>query len=115
MGLRAGELKHPLTIQTRAITQDTLGGQAVTWTDLAHVRAHIAPLSGRELLAAQAVQSEVTHQITVRYQTIFANPKTVAAYRAIYKGRIFNFGPSTNQDERNRVVIISATEGLNEG
>ena len=115
MGLRAGTLRHRLVIQRRTATQDSVGGQSTAWTTIATVWAEISPLSGREQLAAQAVQAEITHQITVRWQPLFANPKVVASYRGLDNGRIFNISSSINQDERNRIVVLQATEGLNEG
>lgn len=114
-GLRSGSLNRRISIQQRSTTNNTFGEQSTTWSTVATVWGEISPLSARELMAAQAVQSEVSHQITVRYQAIFANPKTVAGMRAVYNGRIFNIHGSMNQDERNRVVVLSASEGLNEG
>lgn len=114
-GLRSGSLNRRIQIQQRSTSQDTFGDQAQTWTTIATVWGEISPLSGRELMSAQSVQSEITHQITVRYQSIFANPKAVTAYRAVYKGRYFNITSCENQDERNRIVILSATEGMNQG
>lgn len=115
MSIRAGTLRRRITIQQRSVTKDTFGGQSTSWSDLATVWAEITPLSARELLTAQAVNAEVTHSITVRYQAMFANPKTVAGYRAFYAGRYFNIHGSMNQDERNRVIVLSASEGLNDG
>ena len=115
MGLRSAILRHRVTFQVRSTIIDSVGGQSTNWTDLFTVWAEVSPLTGREQMAAQAVQSETTHQITVRYRSEFAVPKTVAAYRAIYNGRIFNIGGSINQDERNRIVVLSAIEGLTQG
>ena len=114
-GLRSGSLRRRITIQQRSATKDTFGGQSTTWATIATVWADIEPMSGRELLAAQEVKSEVTHQITVRYQSIFADPKVVAGYRVLYKSRIFNIQSAMNEGERNRIVTLSVSEGLNEG
>jgi SPP1 family predicted phage head-tail adaptor len=61
------------------------------------------------------VQAEITHKVTARYRSEFANPQTVAAMRMIYNGRIFNISGVLNIDERNRVVVFSVSEGLNNG
>lgn len=113
--LRAGQLTRRLRIQSRASTQDTFGSPNLVWTDVATVWAEIQPLSGRELESAQRLASEVSHQITVRYQSIFADTKIVAGYRALYKGRIFNIHASMNEDERNTVLTLLASEGLDDG
>ena len=113
--LRAGQLTRRLKIQSRSATQDTFGGPSLVWTDVATVWAEIQPLTGRELEGAQRMASEVSHQITVRYQAIFADPKVVAGYRAIYKGRVFNIHASLNEDERNTVLTLLASEGMDDG
>ena len=113
--VRAGQLARRLRIQARASTQDSFGGQQLTWTDLITVWVDIQPLSGRELESAQRMASEISHQIIVRYQPLFADTKTVAGYRALYKGRIFNIHASMNEDEKNAVITLLASEGLNDG
>ncbi|MDB5992403.1 MAG: head-tail adaptor protein [Herbaspirillum sp.] len=83
----------------------------LTWFDFAvNVPAAIRPLSSRELVAAQAVQSETSHEITIRYR-----PGITAAMRAVYNGRYFNFSRPLNTEERNIELVIPATEGLNDG
>jgi SPP1 family predicted phage head-tail adaptor len=113
--VRAGQLARRLRIQRRNIVQDSFGEPQLTWTDVATVWADIAPLTGRELESAQRMASEVSHQITVRFQPLFADTRVVAGYRAIYKGRIFNIQACMNEDERNAVVTLLASEGLNDG
>jgi SPP1 family predicted phage head-tail adaptor len=113
--MRAGELNRRVTFQSRSTGQDSTGGQLLTWVDVVTVWAGIQPLSGRELFAAQAVNSEVTHLIKVRYQVQFVNPKVVAAMRMVYNGRIFNLHASMIIEERNREVQIMASEGLDNG
>jgi SPP1 family predicted phage head-tail adaptor len=113
--LRAGQLTRRLKIQSRSTNQDTFGGPSLVWIDVATVWAEIQPLTGRELESAQRMASEVSHQITVRYQANFADPKVVAGYRAIYKGRVFNIHASLNEDERNTVLTLLASEGMDDG
>lgn len=119
--MRANELRHRITLQKRDITQDSDGGQVTTWANVFASRADptiaakIEPLSSRELFAAQAVQSEVTHRITVRYDPALAIPSQVAAMRAVFKNRIFNLSGSANDEEKNRMLVIPATEGLSNG
>ena len=51
----------------------------------------------------------------MRYQPLLADPKVVAGYRALYKGRIFNIHASMNEDERNTVLTLLASEGMDDG
>ena len=118
--MRAGDLRRRVLIQIHSTTQDTFGQQVTTWTDwLTNVPADIQPLSGRELIAAQAVNAEVTHMIVIRYHPQMADPIKVAAMRVIYVNagvtRYFNVASSINEDEKNRTINLMATEGLNRG
>lgn len=113
--IRAGDLRRRVAVQRRDTGQDELGQPVETWATLFKAWADIRPLNGKELLAARAVQSEVTHEIELRYRPELANPRTVAQYRVLYGTRIFNIQASLNQDERNRAVILQAVEGLNNG
>lgn len=112
---RSGDMRRQMDFQTRATTQDAVGGQSTSWTTAFTAWVSIEPLSGRELLAAKAVRSEVTHRVCVRYRSALADTKVVSAMRGIYNGRIFNFHASMNQEERNAFIEIMASEGLNNG
>ncbi len=113
--LRAGSLNRRGLIQDQATTQGIYGEQSLAWVDVAAVWMSIEPLSGRELVMAQQINSEVTHLITIRYNPIFADPKTMAKRRIVYKGRIFNIHGSMNAEEGNNYIEILASEGLNNG
>jgi SPP1 family predicted phage head-tail adaptor len=118
--MRAGDLRRRVIVQKRTTTQDTFGQQATTWSDvLTGVPADIQPLSGRELVVAQAVNAAVTHQITMRWHPLLADPVAVAAMRVKYVTpqvtRYFNVAASLNVDERNKTIELSAIEGENPG
>jgi len=112
---KAGDFRHRVTIQRRSTTIDAVGGQSNVWTDVATVWAIIEPASGRELLAAQAMQLDQPATITLRYQPQFSDPKTMAAMRAVYGSRIFNIASVQNAEERNRILVMTCSEGLNDG
>lgn len=118
--MRAGDLRRRVLIQIQQTTQDSFGQQQTAWLDyLTSVPADIQALSGRELIAAQAVNAAVTHQIVVRYTSRLADPVKVAAMRVIYQNdavtRYFNVTSAINVDERNREINLMAVEGLNQG
>lgn len=113
---RAGDRRHLVEVQKKSAAQDSFGDeQSAAWSTLFSTKAGIQALSGRELMAAQAIQSEVSHQISVVYRPEWANPKVSAAYRIVLGARIFNIHSAVNVDERNREVLILASEGLNDG
>lgn len=65
---RAGEFRHIISIQTRGVVADEFGGEKPAWTNFAtNVRAKKRDLSGRELVSAQAAQSEITTEFTIHY------------------------------------------------
>ncbi|MCP5231082.1 MAG: head-tail adaptor protein, partial [Zoogloeaceae bacterium] len=49
------------------------------------------------------------------WQPAFAQPRAVAAMRAVYNGRVFNIHSVGNEDERNVLLTLLASEGLNDG
>lgn len=112
---RAGAFNRRLTIQQRSNSIGSYGEQAITWSDIATVWCAVQPLYGRELTAAQQVNVEVSHMLTIRYQTRWKDPKVMATYRGSYDGRIFNFHASYAPEESRFYVVILASEGLNQG
>jgi SPP1 family predicted phage head-tail adaptor len=111
----AGQLNQRVRIQQPTTVKDTLGSPTQVWADVAVVWADIAPLSGREARIADRIASEVSHQITVRYQPLFADPRSVAQMRVLFKGRVFALHGALNEDEANVVVILLASEGVRDG
>ena len=115
MAINAGTLRKRITLQQQSTSVDTYGQQITTWTDVATVWASIEPSVGRELMAAQAVRLDQPTTITMRWQPAFASPKALAAMRAVYNSRIFNIYSVENEEERNRMLTLLASEGLNDG
>lgn len=114
--MHAGNLRSLVSVQQRTATLDSYGQQSTTWTEVKKVYAHISGLTGRELVLAQAVNTEVSHEITVRWDAaLWADPKTAAAYRIVLGSRVFDIHGVVNVDERNRMVVLQAAEGLNQG
>lgn len=113
--MRAGTLRHTVSIQSRSSTIDAVGDISDSWSTVISARAEIRPLNARELFAAQATQSEVTHQITVRYRPELAAPKVAATYRVLFGSRVFDIHGVMNIDERNREIRMLCSEGLSDG
>lgn len=108
--IRAGDLKRQIVIQSRSTGKDSFGQSAVTWTNMVTTRAAITPLSGNELIAAQAQFAETTHHIEIRYRT-----GITAAMRAIYQGRVFNILSVIDDFTAHRRLVLVCSEGLNQG
>lgn len=113
--MKAGTLRHTVSIQQRSATIDALGDVSDSWVTLITARAEVRPLSARELFAAQATQSQVSHQVTVRYRPELAAPKAAATYRVLFGSRVFDVHGVMNIDERNREIRMMCSEGLSDG
>lgn len=107
--MRAGKLRHRITIQSESETADGAGGYGLAWTDLATVWASVEPLSGRELRQADQVQDETTHQVTIRYRS---DVVPIGKYRISFGTRRFNVTSVINPDERNVSLTLMCEEGV---
>ena len=67
MNIEAGRLRHRISIEIPIDTQDPVTGEMTRgWATWKTVWAAIEPLSAREFIASQAVQSEVRGKIIIR-------------------------------------------------
>lgn len=108
--MKTGDLRHRITIQENQTVKDAEGITEDNWVDTATVWAAIKPLHGRELLAAQAVQSETTGRIEMRYR-----PGIKPSQRAVFGGRIFEILAVLNIEERNRELRLLTKEVVQGG
>ena len=82
--MRAGTLDQRVTLERQQSGVDELGQPFDDWTTVATVWASVQPLVGREFIAAQAVQSEVTTRVVIRYMA-----GLTAADRVLHNGRVY--------------------------
>ena len=108
--LDSSELTRRVTIQSRPTGRGILGDQSTAWTDLVKCWAGIEQLQGRELSLAQAINSEVTHKVTMRYRA-----GITAAQRVVYQGRVFNVLDVLDPETAHVALELMCSEGLNEG
>lgn len=109
--MRAGKLRHRITIQSRHTARGTMGGESAQWVDVAQcLPAAIEPLNGRELLTAQQVQSEITVRIRLRYR-----PGIEAKMRVLYRGEVYSIQYVINPELLNRELQLMCSVGVNEG
>jgi SPP1 family predicted phage head-tail adaptor len=65
----AHRLRHQLTLESKVQTQDPNTGAVVTsWQTVDTLAAEVAPLSAREYIVGQQVDSKITTRITIRYR-----------------------------------------------
>jgi len=109
--IRAGELKHKIVIQQSTLGgAGAYGGQVKSWSTFATVWAKIRPTSGRKLIEAQAAQSKVDTEITIRYLA-----GVLPAMRVSYNSAIYDIDAVINRDLANKEMLLMCSTGVNEG
>ena len=109
--IRTGDLRRRITIQQRSSeTADSFGQASTSWTDVVSTWADIQPMSGRELQAAQAQQSEVTHQVEIRYRA-----GVLPRMRVSYQTRVFDIQSVIDVGMQHRRLTLMCSEGLTQG
>ena len=105
--MRAGKLRNRVQLQTATVAQNEYGDPGKTWTTFKTVWARIRPVSGSEFLEAQRVESELTHEITIR-----KNDLLTTADRVKHKTKIFNIEAIVPDEKFEVQQIIMAVEEL---
>jgi SPP1 family predicted phage head-tail adaptor len=112
----AGRLRHRLRVERQVNTKNSVGETSTVWQTVATYWCEIRPLSSRELLASEQVQSEVDTVIVMRYNTTVK-----ASMRGVHvengaDGTIYNLKAPIRDPESGRDWIsIPATSLLNAG
>ncbi|MGG3793599.1 phage head closure protein [Pseudomonas paraversuta] len=111
--MRAGDLRHPVVIQHQSAQQDPATGEMTTiWLDYARVWAAVDPLSARDLIAAQASQSQASGRITIRYR-----PGVLPTMRILHRGQVFTIigQPLPDRNSGLEYLTLVVATGVNDG
>lgn len=65
--MRAGKLRHRVSIYYPEETQDATGSMVQNWLEFATVWASVEPLRGREMWAAREKEARIDVRIRMRY------------------------------------------------
>lgn len=104
-------LRHRIVIESKTITRDAFGGVIETWGTFANdVPAEIVPLSGREFVAAQAMQSLVTTRMTIR-----EIPGVLPAMRVSHGSQLYNIRAVLPDPTLARHITLICEIGANSG
>lgn len=66
--INAGDLQHQLTLQSPPTARDGMGARSGAWVDEATVWGAAWPLSSRERLAAEQINSEASVRFRIRWR-----------------------------------------------
>jgi SPP1 family predicted phage head-tail adaptor len=103
--MRAGSLRHLVSIEDYTETTDSLGGVSNTWAEFSKAYANIVPLSGNEKYVSAEKHATATHQITIRYLS-GVNPKM----RVVYGSRVFEIVSVINTGTRDKMMQLIVEE-----
>ncbi|NWA25507.1 phage head closure protein [Pseudomonas gingeri] len=111
--MRAGDLRHSIQFQAlkAGVDPETQEPTPGAWVDIVKLWSAIKPLSGREFIAAQAVQSEVVGRLVIRRR-----PGITASMRGVYRGEIYNIqGVLPDPDSGLDYLTLPYSLGVNDG
>lgn len=106
--MRAGQLRHRVSIQYQKPTEDEIGGETLVWTELFKARAAIWPISSKERIDAMKLESVITNKIRIRYRAGITSKNRIVFIQTV---EIYNIiGKPINPDKRNIMLDIMVTE-----
>jgi len=103
--MKAGALRHRVTIQRLVTTRDSFGAALETRTDIATVWASVEPIGGRELWQMQQVTAEVSTRVRMRYRS-----DVVPTMRLCFGSRILEVTNVIDTEERHRELELLCRE-----
>lgn len=102
--MRVTRLNHRITFQRLTTIQGEYGPEE-GWENLNTVWADIKPITGKTFFSAMQINSEITHQVFIRY-TKGISP----SMRILYQGRLFEILYVMNYDEGNETIQMLCKE-----
>jgi len=110
--LERGQLRHRVSLQRHEQAQDAgTGILMAAWVDVAQVWAAIEPLSAREFVASQAVQSAVTARITIEFRD-----GVTAGMRVVHENRLYDIqGVLRDRRSGREYLTLPVSEGVGDG
>lgn len=102
--MRAGLLRHRITIEALSSTQNEYGEEVSTWATFVTAWAAKEDLTGGELFGAQQVSAEVGTRFTLRYRNGIT-PKM----RVLNSGDAYNIEAVLDQDGKRRWLHLLCT------
>lgn len=108
-----GKYRHRVTVEQKTTARDPSDGSiVVTWaTFMGNVPAEVLTGAGREFVAANAEQAEITARIAMRWF-----PGLTSQMRILWDGRVFGIAapPETDSTAR-REWRVRCNDGANDG
>ncbi|TVP11801.1 phage head closure protein [Shewanella sp. KCT] len=104
--MNAGKYRHRIQVQKRTVTgQSSAGAEIVDWPEAFNTRGSFSKLSAKDFIAANASQSQIIGQFTIRYRDI-----SEGEYRLVWRGRTYKiiaFLPDRDSGRKELTLPIS--------
>lgn len=110
MSLRAGDLRHRVTIQVSSSDRDEDGNFIEpTWSDHIKLWAKVTPLSTKDLIAAQAAQAQTVARMMIRYRM-----DITTEMRVLHRGYIYAIDgpPQADAESGLEYVTFMLSDGV---
>ena len=101
----SSRLKRRVEIVRRYTNKDEYGELETGFKTVKTVYAEVKPVTGKSFFAAQQVNSEITHQVLIRYTDGIAPNMMVR-----FKGRMFEILYVMNYNEANESILLMCKE-----
>ena len=108
MPLRAGQLRHLLTIQTPTDSVDATGAVKSSWATLTTVWGAVWPVTAKEYIAAGQIFTNLTHRVRIRYTDSTMTTKC----RVRFGDRYLDIRGIVNSEERDEMLDLMCTEEI---
>ena len=103
--MRAGLLRHVVTIQTQSLAANNYGERTLTWTDSYTRRASVAVASGTESPGVEQTRAERAIVVTMRYTDIDARMNRIK-----WDNRVFGVVAVDHADSRKIETRLTCRE-----
>ena len=113
--LGGGFLRRRIELQRKTSTPDGAGGSTKGFETYDTVFAEWRPLSGKDRLQAEQIQSAVGYRVLIRFKPSPTNPQAPfvkAEDRILYKGRPYNIRAVIDVEDRRRWLELDVESGV---
>jgi SPP1 family predicted phage head-tail adaptor len=111
--MKAGRLRHWIQIEKKNKSRDAYGSEIIAWSTDFGTWASVQPLRGTKYFASMQLQSNISHQVTLRYQTLGNTTEIGPGYcRVKFNDRVLTIMSAINPDERNISLELMCKEEL---
>ena len=104
--LSAGKLRHTIELERLKSVPDGAGGWSQKWVSQGTLRAMMKPVSGRERMEYERLESVVTFRCVIRFRSDIR-----ASDRIRYNGRVYNIRYIYDIEERRKWLELELGQG----